>query len=319
MTRRISNTLCEANLETTTMDDYNSNESAIHITNDQENVIMEKTTVTLPPLVEASLSRGTSMHEIQYITTKIASLLVLLSVIYSIAVHAFLSSFHERHFSERSHWRAICIRVGLATFVVLFGMQQWQENDVQLGMRTIFNLTVTLVSMNLIVQTRQREVNGPMPQYTSLEGKVIFITGSNAGIGRETARQLYNFGATILMGCRSESRAIDAMQNIDPLWQQQSGEQRRMHYINLDLTSISSIHDSVKALEQISLPLHMLYLNAGVMRNRREETVDGLEMTMAANVSELCNLDVDSLYMSYIILMNLTYFQTKQSTWDTFY
>ena len=228
------------------------------------------------------------MHEIQYITTKIASLLVLLSVIYSIAVHAFLSSFHERHFSERSHWRAICIRVGLATFVVLFGMQQWQENDVQLGMRTIFNLTVTLVSMNLIVQTRQREVNGPMPQYTSLEGKVIFITGSNAGIGRETARQLYNFGATILMGCRSESRAIDAMQNIDPLWQQQSGEQRRMHYINLDLTSISSIHDSVKALEQISLPLHMLYLNAGVMRNRREETVDGLEMTMAANVSELC-------------------------------
>ena len=90
------------------------------------------------------------------------------------------------------------------------------------------------------------------------------------------------------MGCRSESRAIDAMQNIDPLWQQQSGEQRRMHYINLDLTSISSIHDSVKALEQISLPLHMLYLNAGVMRNRREETVDGLEMTMAANVSELC-------------------------------
>ena len=59
----------------------------------------------------------------------------------------------------------------------------------------------------------------------------------------------------------------------------------RLYFVPLDLTSRASIHEAGLAFQKLNLPLHILINNAGVMRNRREVTEDGLEMTMAANVS----------------------------------
>ncbi len=41
----------------------------------------------------------------------------------------------------------------------------------------------------------------------SLEGKVVFITGANTGIGKETALQLARRGATIIIACRNQAKA----------------------------------------------------------------------------------------------------------------
>jgi short-subunit dehydrogenase len=60
-----------------------------------------------------------------------------------------------------------------------------------------------------------------------------------------------------------------------------------MHFIPMDLTSMQSIRNAVKVLLEMKIPLHVLINNAGVMMNERMETVDGLEMTMAANVSNI--------------------------------
>lgn len=98
-------------------------------------------------------------------------------------------------------------------------------------------------------------------------------------------RQLYHREATVILGCRSKTRALDAMRTIDPKYGNKSNSKCRMYYINIDLTSIASIHEAVQVFQEMDMPLHILCLNAGVMRNKREETVDGLEMTMAANVS----------------------------------
>lgn len=160
-------------------------------------------------------------------------------------------------------------------------------------------IIIAVMSIRLIVQTRQIEINGPPPlsahdKKRSLppQDKVIFITGANSGIGLETTRLLYHqYNATVILACRSRARAIEAIQSIHPSWidcsYSSSGDSfgNRMHFIPMDLTSMQSIHNAAKTFLEMKKPLHVLINNAGVMLNERMETVDGLEMTMAANVS----------------------------------
>lgn len=249
-------------------------------------------------------------------------LLPVLSLLYSLAVHIFLSSFNERSLFKFHHWRPILTR---AAFCCLCGTFWWfittSSADVSSGHyttdddqdnATIIESFVALVmaavlSIKLIIQTRQFEINGPPPppKPTSLNNnlssnknndnnnnnKVILITGANSGIGLETTRLLYHqYHATVILACRSKVRAMEAMEWIDPSCSAISPPRKRMHFLPLDLTSISSIYTAVNILvkEMKISKLHVLINNAGVMMNERRVTVDGLEMTMAANVSVYC-------------------------------
>ena len=135
------------------------------------------------------------------------------------------------------------------------------------------------------------------------------FSGTSAGIGFETAKQLYELGANIVLGCRSKEKAVEAMRRIigDDYTDDDNGDVSnntdvkivtarsgsygrrnygRLLFIPLDLTSLASIHKAVHAFDRLNMPVHTLINNAGVMKNRRDVTEDGFEMTMAANVSQ---------------------------------
>lgn len=242
----------------------------------------------------------------------------LLSLIYSVAVHIFLSSFNERSLLKLRHWHPILTRVVFfcvcVTFWRIFSSRGPDGNTIndnggdqnEAGILFMpFAFVTATLSTKFILQTRQIEINGPPPPMSTLnkpstlkQDKVILITGANSGIGLETTRLLYHqYNATVILACRSRARAMEAMQSIDPSWNEcrhnnsKNGSGAilfgsRMHFLPLDLTSIQSIRTAVKIfLEEMKMPLHVLINNAGVMLNERMETVDGLEMTMAANVS----------------------------------
>ena len=40
----------------------------------------------------------------------------------------------------------------------------------------------------------------------NMKDKIVIITGSNAGIGKSTAEELYKLGATIILACRSKDK-----------------------------------------------------------------------------------------------------------------
>ncbi len=87
---------------------------------------------------------------------------------------------------------------------------------------------------------RLGEMGKPWNPETSpnLSGKVSIVTGSNVGLGLETAKRLAEKGATVILACRSEQRAQKALHEIESELPSTKG---RVHFIQLDLCSQASV------------------------------------------------------------------------------
>ena len=110
-----------------------------------------------------------------------------------------------------------------------------------------------------------------------MTGRVCVVTGANRGIGRATAEGLARLGAKVILVCRSKedgeaaSREIGVKYSVIP------------DVVTADLSSQASIRRAAADLRGRYPRLHVLINNAGVIPQRREVTVDGLEMQLAVN------------------------------------
>merc|ERR1739838_610697 len=65
---------------------------------------------------------------------------------------------------------------------------------------------------------------------TKLHGKTVIVTGSNTGIGKETAIVLAKRGARVILACRSQQRAEAALAEVKRL-----GKSNEVVFMQLDL------------------------------------------------------------------------------------
>ena len=77
-----------------------------------------------------------------------------------------------------------------------------------------------------------------------MNGKVVVITGSNIGIGKETAVGLASMGATTVLACRSEEKAEAAAADV----KQRSGNEH-VHVVRLDLADLASVEACARAIQ----------------------------------------------------------------------
>lgn len=111
-----------------------------------------------------------------------------------------------------------------------------------------------------------------------LANKLCVVTGANSGIGKETVREFALQGAYVIMVCRNEQRARDAKQEIIA----DTGHIG----IEIMLADLAIQHDVRKLAEQITSDydkVDLLVNNAGIIPGDREETIDGIEKTLAIN------------------------------------
>eukprot|EP00245_Coleochaete_scutata_P018424 TRINITY_DN9566_c0_g1_i1.p1 TRINITY_DN9566_c0_g1~~TRINITY_DN9566_c0_g1_i1.p1 ORF type:complete len:356 (+),score=45.09 TRINITY_DN9566_c0_g1_i1:39-1070(+) len=92
----------------------------------------------------------------------------------------------------------------------------------------------------------------------SLSGKTAIVTGSNVGLGRETALALAAQGATVVMACRNIDRAMEAAAYI-----RQVEPAALVEPMVLDLQSPKSITSFVSSFKASHKKLHILVNNAG--------------------------------------------------------
>lgn len=111
-----------------------------------------------------------------------------------------------------------------------------------------------------------------------VEGKVILITGSTSGIGRQAALDLARTGARVLLHGRDLRRGQETLEEI----RRETGNDRLQLYL-ADLSSQQQIRRMAEQIVQEQERLDVLVNNAGVFMRNRQLTEDGIEMTFAVN------------------------------------
>ena len=129
-----------------------------------------------------------------------------------------------------------------------------------------------------------------------MTGKVCIVTGSNTGIGKETALGLAKLGATVVMVCRDRERGEAAQRDI----KEKSGYDR-IELMLCDFSSQNSIRRFAEDFKQQHERLDVLVNNAGVVLRERSMTEDGFESTFAIN------------HLGYFLITNLLLDVLKKS------
>jgi NAD(P)-dependent dehydrogenase (short-subunit alcohol dehydrogenase family) len=111
-----------------------------------------------------------------------------------------------------------------------------------------------------------------------LSGKIAIVTGSNTGIGFETALDLYQKGAKVYVACRDEARGLNAVERMKAV--SSGGE---LIYSHLDLASLSSVKAFAEKVIATENRLDLLINNAGVMIPPQAKSEDGFEIQFGIN------------------------------------
>ncbi|MBD3581920.1 oxidoreductase [Flavobacterium selenitireducens] len=109
-------------------------------------------------------------------------------------------------------------------------------------------------------------------------GKLAIVTGANTGIGKETAKALYDKGATVILACRDSKKAQAALEEIVS-----DGSKGRLEIGMLDLSDLESVRNFAQAFKARHDKLDILINNAGIMLTPEAKTKQGFELQFGVN------------------------------------
>jgi NAD(P)-dependent dehydrogenase (short-subunit alcohol dehydrogenase family) len=121
-----------------------------------------------------------------------------------------------------------------------------------------------------------------------MNDKVCMVTGATSGIGKVSAREIARHGMTLVLVGRNPEKCEAVANEI----KQQTGNQS-VEWLQADLSSQQEIRHLAEAFQQRFSRLDVLLNNAGSIFFQREESADGIEMTIALN------------HLNYFLLTNL--------------
>jgi len=112
----------------------------------------------------------------------------------------------------------------------------------------------------------------------NLKSKIVLITGATDGIGKQTALELAQMGAQVIVHGRSEERCLKTVKDI-----RSRLPQAKLDWVCADLSSLEQVRGMASAVNTRFARLDVLINNAGVFEAQRRLSADGYEMTFAVN------------------------------------
>lgn len=144
-----------------------------------------------------------------------------------------------------------------------------------LGVVAAGSLTaLCLVSFKLYIKL----TTGICYSQVCLRGKTTIVTGANTGIGYQTAIDFAKRGAKVILACRDETKAREAVSEII-----KETNNSNVVYKLVDLTSFTSVRKFANDINSSEERLDILVNNAGAGRLGNKLTEDGIAIVMQTN------------------------------------
>ncbi|KAA0022294.1 oxidoreductase [Antrihabitans cavernicola] len=112
-----------------------------------------------------------------------------------------------------------------------------------------------------------------------LAGKTVAITGSNNGLGLQSATALARAGARVILLCRNQETGRAALAKVRAI----SPDGADHQLVRLDLTSLAAVRDAADSTKALAPRLDVLINNAGLMAVPFDRTDDGFEKQIGTN------------------------------------
>jgi len=112
-----------------------------------------------------------------------------------------------------------------------------------------------------------------------MKDKIVIITGSNKGIGKEATKEIARLGAKVYMACRS----LDSAEQVRNEIVNETGN-TNVFVKHLELASVKSIQKFAESFKQNESKLDVLINNAGLWTKTKKLTDINVEQTFAVNV-----------------------------------
>jgi len=212
---------------------------------------------------------------VRHILAHLSPVVSLSSLVYSVALTCFRHATYEDKgildsFGDMSRY----IFLGYVNYRVL------NMGNTLGQFQALIHIGLMAFSYRLVSHSYTKYVAGKTYKPVNCTGRVYIITGCNTGIGYETAKAIVKMGGTVVMACRTVSKAKEAREN---LLKETNAASSKLIVLQLDLCDFDSVRNFAKEFKALLLPLHCLINNAGVMMDERNTTSSGMETVMTSN------------------------------------
>ena len=124
---------------------------------------------------------------------------------------------------------------------------------------------------------RKKLKGGVCENKHDMSDKIIIITGSSSGIGKESALDLLNHNAKVIFACRSEERTMKIINNLP------ENIRKNAIFMKLDVSNLTSIYNFVQEIKNKFQKIDILMNNAGCMPLKFDWTEDGYDSNFVTN------------------------------------
>lgn len=111
-----------------------------------------------------------------------------------------------------------------------------------------------------------------------MEGKTVLVTGATDGIGKQTALELAQRGASVLLHGRNADKGRKALEEI-----RERTDNKKLYFLCYDFASLKDVRAMAEDVRKRFEKLDVLINNAGVYMKNPALSEEGLEMTFAVN------------------------------------